>query len=133
MVRTLTAEEALQFRTYQDAIKGSRIAQRTIMKMIAKREAWRARHAPVRRGIQVKHERSDKQGHGRQAMLALGIAASEPGRGPDHVLLEPWAVDAALKRLRGRKLNRLEAGEIRVATRDYPSLDLGKYRDDSDS
>ena len=34
----LSVEEALQLRTYQDALAGNRAAQRTILKMIAKRE-----------------------------------------------------------------------------------------------
>jgi hypothetical protein len=40
--RELTVEEALQYRTYQDAVAGSRLAQRQVLKMIAKREQWLA-------------------------------------------------------------------------------------------
>jgi len=40
--RELTVEEALQHRTYQDAIAGSRFAQRQVLKRIAKREQWLA-------------------------------------------------------------------------------------------
>jgi hypothetical protein len=42
----LTAEEALQLRTYQDALKGSRAAIRAILKMIKKREEWIGDHPP---------------------------------------------------------------------------------------
>ena len=38
--REVTVEEALQHRTYQDAIAGSRAARREVLKMIAKREKW---------------------------------------------------------------------------------------------
>ena len=42
VAREVTAEEALQHRTYQDAIAGSRAAQREVLKMIAKRERYLA-------------------------------------------------------------------------------------------
>jgi len=131
--RTLSAEEALQLRTYQDALKGSRIAQRTIMRMIAKREAWRARHAPLPRAIQVKYEQPDRRRSADQTMLVLGISACE---GPDDLetaMLEPWAVEAALQRLRSRKLTRLEVANIRISTRDGTSLRLDRYRYDTKS
>ena len=38
----VTVEEALQHRTYQDAIAGKRMAQHEVLKWIRKREAWRA-------------------------------------------------------------------------------------------
>ena len=40
--REMTAEEALQHRTYEAAIAGSRMAQRVLLKLIAKREKARA-------------------------------------------------------------------------------------------
>ena len=40
--REVTAEEALQHKTYQDAIAGKRMAQREVFKMINKREKARA-------------------------------------------------------------------------------------------
>src|SRR5205809_7236768 len=40
--REVMVEKALQQRTYQDAIAGSRLARREILKMIAKRETWLA-------------------------------------------------------------------------------------------
>src|SRR5215204_1712754 len=46
--RDLTVEEALQLKTYHDAIAGKRSAIREVMKMITKRDAWFAkRHANV--------------------------------------------------------------------------------------
>ena len=41
--REITVEEALQQRTYRDALAGKRMAQREVMKWIMKREAWRSR------------------------------------------------------------------------------------------
>lgn len=44
--REITMEEALQQRTYRDAVAGKRMAQREAVKWIMKREAWLAKHAP---------------------------------------------------------------------------------------
>jgi Family of unknown function (DUF5681) len=46
IAREITVEEALQQRTYQDALAGKRMAQREVLKWIAKREAWLVKHAP---------------------------------------------------------------------------------------
>lgn len=40
--REITMEEALQHRTYQDALAGKRMARREVLRWIEKREAWRA-------------------------------------------------------------------------------------------
>ena len=47
--REVTVEEALQHRTYQDAIAGSRLAQREVLKMIEKRERYLAARAGKKR------------------------------------------------------------------------------------
>jgi len=39
-VREISVEEALQQRTYQDALAGKRMAMREVVKWIIKREAW---------------------------------------------------------------------------------------------
>jgi hypothetical protein len=44
--REITMEEALQQRTYRDALAGKRMAQREVVKWIMKREAWLAQHEP---------------------------------------------------------------------------------------
>ena len=44
--REVTVEEALQHRTYQDAIAGNRAAQREVLRMIDKREKWLASKRP---------------------------------------------------------------------------------------
>ena len=38
--KLISAEEALQLKTFNQALKGSRTAQRTVLKMIAAREAY---------------------------------------------------------------------------------------------
>src|SRR3954468_3886937 len=44
--RELTIDEALQLQTYQAALKGSKLAVRTVLKMIEKREAALVKKAP---------------------------------------------------------------------------------------
>ena len=126
--REITVEEALQQRTYQDALAGKRMAMREVMEWTLTREAWLAKHAskPSRQKIKI---RAAPDPHNADAALViLGIAAPDPARadwGADRtrLLLEPWAVQAALRRRRGG--NRLTDGErdnIRLCTRDPDSL-----------
>ncbi len=124
--REVTVDEALQHKTYQDAIAGSRIARREVLKMIAKREqALAARQPrPTPGGLQM--EREDPA-NAEAALLILGIAALDPRwaqvEGDDRrLLLEPWAVQAALSR-RGRKpLGEREVAGVERCTRDPETL-----------
>jgi hypothetical protein len=95
--RELTVDEALQHRTYQDAVAGKSLAIREILKMIAKREkyfaAQQSRRPPR---IERRIEPHDPE-NAEAAMLILGIADHDPaGRASADVgvplLLEPWAV-----------------------------------------
>ena len=100
--RELSVEEALQLRTYQDALAGNRAAQREVLKMIAKREK-----AMADRGLRIREQRDRSRckigpdpRNADAAMCLLGIAAPNKSReeyDPGAVLLEPWAVQAALR------------------------------------
>ncbi len=71
--RELTVDEALQFQTYQAALKGSRMAVRAVLKMIEKREAALAeRNPPARRGARVEVESDSPNANA--ALRILGIA-----------------------------------------------------------
>ena len=121
--REVTLEEALQHRTYQDAVAGKSSAGREILKMIAKREkyfaAQQSRRPPR---IERRIEPHDPE-NAEAAMLILGIADHDPaGQASADVgvplLLEPWAVQAALSRRRGGQgLTDREVSEIRRCTR----------------
>lgn len=130
--REVTIQEALQHRTYQDAIAGKRMAQRDILKWIGKRELWFAKNAPERaqRFIFCGQERDPDNadatlvllGIVRQnpyhAAIAAGVAAGFCDEQAP-LLLEPWAVEAALRRRRSTKaLTDSELAEIRRCTRD---------------
>jgi hypothetical protein len=112
--REVDVEEALLHKTLQDALAGNRPARRKIMAMIARREAVRARRGARAKTtgapLPWKIEHADPF-EPDAAMLILGIARQDPAwespssymksDGGDRLLLEPWAVQAALGRRRG--------------------------------
>jgi hypothetical protein len=126
--REITVEEALQRRTYQDALDGKGMAQRKVLKWIAKREAWLVKQGPkVSRQAITRHISPDPD-NADAAILLLGIAASNPARADidadrAQLLLEPWSVQAALGRRRGgQRLTDRDRDEIRRCTRDPDCL-----------
>jgi hypothetical protein len=125
--REITVEEALQQRTFQDALAGKLMAQRQVLKWIAKHEAWKAKHAP-KAPLQPKRQISDDSDNADAALLLLGIAAHNPARANfgskrAQLLLEPWTVQAALSRRRGgNRLTEDERDSIRRCTRNPDSL-----------
>jgi len=124
----LSVEEALQLRTYQAALAGNRAARREVLKMIAKREkAMADRGLGTQRIIpSVTSKMSPDPRNADAAMCLLGIAAPNKSReeyDPGAVLLEPWAVQAALRRRRGSKaLTSKDVGEIKRCTRAPETL-----------
>ena len=126
--REITMEEALQQRTYRDAVAGKRMAQREVLKWIMKREAWLAKQVPKASRPAIARHISPDPDNADAALLLLGIAAFNPARadiGADRaqLLLEPWAVQAALRRRRGgQRLTDSERDAIRRCTSDPDSL-----------
>jgi hypothetical protein len=124
----LSVEEALQLRTYQDALAGKRAARREVLKMIAKREKAMAdrevRTPQTRPSVPVKTSPDPRNADA--AMCLLGIAAPNKSReeyDPDAILLEPWAVQAALRRRRGGKALTMEdVSDIQRCTRAPETL-----------
>ena len=122
--RELTVDEALQQRTYQDAIAGSRPARREILKMIVKREKWIAAHG--KKGsppLRVRWVSSGDPDNAHDALLLLGIATRDEARhgsdyAQDPLLLEPWAVEAALKRSRKREFEAKDLDGMKRCTRN---------------
>ena len=105
--REVTVEEALWYKTYQNAIAGDRSAQREVLKMIDKREKYLAVHErkPRASGASFVTEPSDPT-NADEALLILRIATRNPDlqqfkADREWLLLEPWAVQAALSRRRG--------------------------------
>ncbi len=125
--REVTVEEALQHQTYKDAIAGNRAARREVLKMIAKREAYLAARES-KPGPKVEIRKETDPTNADDAMLILGIACHNPerqdlDREEHQLLLEPWAVQAALDRRRGgRKLTAKEIADIKRCTEDAGRL-----------
>jgi hypothetical protein len=135
--REVTVEEALQHRTYQEAIAGSRPARREVLKMIAKRERYlAARHARTSRpSVERRMEAKDPE-NPETALLILGIANHNPERQDPRfeglqLLLEPWAVQAALGRRRGgARLSDKDVSDVKRCTREARSLGWPRKTDE---
>ena len=125
--RKVTVEEALQHRTYQNAIAGNRAAQREVLKMIAKREKWLATKKPKQhQDLEWLIELTDPR-NADGALLLLGIAEpdtrwNDPHDRYEHLLLRPWAVQAALSRPGRRRLSAQDISEIKRCTREPDTL-----------
>jgi hypothetical protein len=121
--REVPLEEALQQRTYQDAVvAGKRMAIREVLK---KREAWLAKHepkAPEPKPILISPDPDNADA----ALVLLGIAVPNPARKDfpadrAQLLLEPWAVQAALRRRRTSRPGSWTARAIKGSTGPQPS------------
>ena len=126
--REIPFKEALQLRTFQDALAGKPMAMREVLKWIRTREAWLAKHEPkAHKPIPWLLSPVDPD-NADDALVLLGIAAPSPARegfsaNRAQLLLEPWAVQAALRRRRGSKrLTEQEVNEVRRRTRDSNAL-----------
>src|SRR5258706_7339776 len=126
--RKITIEEALQLQTYERALAGVLMAVRDILKWIMRRDAWLAKNAPKASPPAITRHISPDPDNADAALLLLGIAAANPARaefGEDRaqLLLEPWAVQAALHRRRGgQRLTDDQRDWVRRCTRDPVSL-----------
>jgi hypothetical protein len=123
--RDLTVEEAMQHKTYQEAINGNRAAQREVLKMIKKREKWlsaKRPFSPPERAMEIDPDNAN------EALLLLGIAERDtkwddhPTNEYQRLLLQPWAVQAALSRPGSRRLSAKDVSEIKLCTRDAEKL-----------
>jgi hypothetical protein len=124
--REVTVDEALQHKTYQDAIAGNRAARREVLKMIAEREKAISKKHPITRSIEFLTEGVDPR-NADEAMLILGIACHDPKWTEPHgeharLLLEPWAVEAALRRRAARNLDKKDLAEAKRCTQDAETL-----------
>ena len=125
--RELTIEEVLQLQTYQAALKGSKMAIRSVLKMIEKREVALAQRgpAPVQKPVGFRWE--DDPRNADDAMLLLGITVPDPDwSGPceygTRMKLASWATQAALSRPGRKLLEQKQVDEINRVTLDAQSL-----------
>ena len=106
--RELSVDEVLEWQTYQAALKGSRLAIRSVLRMIEKRENALAKLDPEpapKSTVIVEHDADNAN----EPMLLLGIAEYGPpavGGGPStrQLKLATWAAQAAISRPGRRRL-----------------------------
>ena len=126
--REATVEEALQHATMQHALKGSRAAQKKVLKMIAERDSYLAQNQRAKqKPLPTLHMHDTDNAF--EALLLLGIALPDerwsdpPGKdGQQRLLLEPWAVQLALKRRGLKNPNSEQRQDIFRCTRDAQDL-----------
>jgi hypothetical protein len=116
--RELTVDEALHLQTYQAALKGSKMAVRAVLKMIAKREMALGKLAPTpRQGPMEWHWEEDPR-NADHAMLLLGITVPDPGWSGEcqygvRMKLATWAAQAGISRPARRKLPRKNVDDVK--------------------
>lgn len=124
--RELTIDEALQLQTYQDALKGNRMAVRSVLKMIEKREVALRKSAPqalTKPGpIRVEYDTDSAN----EAMLLLNILCRNPqfgdDRGPRPLIVETWAAQAAISRPGRAALEARNKKTLHLFVKDHPKL-----------
>jgi hypothetical protein len=125
--RSLTVEELLQLKTYQAALKGSKMAVRAVLKMIEKRELALAKtmqasdHKPMGFVFEYDPRNAD------EAMLLLGITIpdrswSGPCKYGTRMKLATWAAQAALSRPGRKSLEQRQLDGIKRVTADPEEL-----------
>jgi Family of unknown function (DUF5681) len=80
IAREITAKEALEQRTYQDAMAGKAMAIRTILKWMEERDAWFEKHAQRTSSPVVANHKSPDPDNADTALLLLGIATANQKR-----------------------------------------------------
>ncbi len=124
--REITVDEALEFQTYQAAIKGSKMAVRAVLKMIEKREVAprKAAPGPVVKPKPFRFEHSTQSAD--EAMKLLNIICGNPGWDSEDsarpFVVETWAAQAAIRRPGRTKLDERKREGLRLFIKDYDKL-----------
>jgi hypothetical protein len=131
--RELTVDEALQLKTYQAALKGSRMAVRAVLKMIEKCELAIASKAPTPTANPMTFASEEDPRNADAAMLALGITVPDPNwEGPceygTRMKLATWAAQAGISRPGRRQLSDKEREDIKRDTINPEALKWPRQR-----
>lgn len=123
--RELTVDEALQLKTYQAALKGSKMAVRAVLKMIEKREAVLAARAP-KQSSPASFQHTYDSDSADNAMQILGIASiytdGSGGWYDGKLKLETWATQVAISRPGRRRISEKDVDTIERMTKDSGKL-----------
>lgn len=129
--REVSVDEALQHKTYQEALAGNRAARRTVLKMIEKREKAIAASAGGTKAPRVKFMLEHKTPEtADEALQLLGVISPDTEHTRGHsMLIEPWAVQLAFSRRGGsERLTQEKIDRIRRATRDGDTVSWPRGR-----
>ncbi|GAA3903529.1 hypothetical protein GCM10022276_22730 [Sphingomonas limnosediminicola] len=131
--RELTVAEVLELKTYQAALKGSKMAVRAILKMIEKRELALAERAPPPAHKPYSFRWEEDPRNADEAMLLLGIAVPDPKwieepRDTARIKLATWATQTALSRPGRRHLEKAQIDEVNRCTLDPDRLKWPRNR-----
>lgn len=118
--RELTVDEVLQLKTYQAALKGSKMAVRAVLKMIEKREAALAKLALPPRPAPLQWRWEGDPRNADDAMLLLGITVRDPSwtecEYGVRMKLADWAAQAGISRPGRSKLDAKAVDNVRRDT-----------------
>ena len=125
--RELSVEEVLEHKTYQAALKGSKLAVRAVLKMIEKREQALARRTPPPSQIPMTFRWEHDPRNADDAMLILGITVPDPDWSGDcqygtRMKLATWAAQAGLSRPGLRLLEQRQVHDINRVTLNSQQL-----------
>lgn len=124
--RELTVDEALQFQTYQAALKGSKLAIRSVLKMIEKREVALRKLAPEPERRRSPMRLSYDTDSADEAMRLLNIICHNPqcpdGKGPRPEVVETWAAQAGISRPGRRRLDQRKRDQLKLFVKDADKL-----------
>ena len=124
--RELTVDEALQHQTYQDALKGNKMAVRAVLKMIEKREVALRKSAPKPLSGQAKVRIAHDTHSADEALMLLQIICRNPDAGHDEgprpFFVETWAAQAAISRPGHANLNDRTRGHLNLFVNGYAKL-----------
>jgi hypothetical protein len=125
--RELTIDEALQLQTYQDALKGNRMAIRAVLKMIEKRETALAKLHPPPLPTPLSSRSEGDPRNADDAMLLLGVTVRDPSwtgacSYGTRMKLSTWAAQAGISRPGRKPLNEKQVSEINRVTLEPDKL-----------
>ena len=128
--REFTIDEALELKTYQAALKGSKMAIRAVLKMIGKRERALAEKAakaapPAPRGLRYSPTYDSDSAD--EAMRILGIVSHDPALeqmnwSKNKLRIEHWAAQAAISRPGRKQLSEKAITDLRPLLKDPDKL-----------
>ena len=124
--RELTIDEALQLKTYEAALKGSKMAVRQVLKMIERREEALQARAPKSQyqppAVRVSYDSNSAN----EAMLLLDLLCLNPdrvmGEGPRPLLVQTWAAQAALSRPGRRAADESSRRDLHLFVHNYDKV-----------